>query len=178
MRKIILLLLFMMCVTLSACGEKRNETTEEVTESITEASSDSNMNIANPWSDCSSLSDAAKIAGFEMTVPDSVDGYPNVTIQAMKDNMIQVFFSDKDMDADDRSDVLVRKGVGSDDISGDYNEYSQTESAQMSGMNVTLRGNDNKVFNVTWTNDGYSYSIVADKGLDKADIEDIIGAVK
>ena len=178
MKELIIFLVFLMCVTLSACGAQKNATTEAVTEVTTEASSEANMNMANPWTDCSSLDDAAKIAGFEMTVPDSVDGYPNTFIQAMQDNMIQVFFSDKDMDATDRSDVLVRKGAGTDDISGDYNDYSQTESAEMSGMNVTLRGNDNKIFNVTWNSDGYSYAIVSDKGLERDDVEAIVGAVK
>lgn len=178
MKELIIFLVFLMCVTLSACGTHKNETTDVVTEVTTEASSEANMNVANPWTDCGSLEDASKIAGFEMTIPESVDGYPNTFVQAMQDKMIQVFFCDKDMDAADRSDVLVRKGAGTDDISGDYNEYSQTESAEMGGKNVTLRGNDNKIFNVTWNSDGYAYSIVADKGLERDDVEAIVGTVK
>ena len=178
MKELIIFLVFLMCVTLSSCGTHKNETTDVVTEVTTEASSETNMNVANPWTDCGSLEDASKIAGFEMTIPESVDGYRNTFIQAMQDKMIQVFFSDKDMDAEDRSDVLVRKGAGTDDISGDYNEYSQTESAEMGGKNVTLKGNDNKIFNVTWNSDGYAYSIVADKGLERDVVEAIVGAVK
>ena len=97
MKELIIFLVFLMCVTLSACGTHKNETTDVVTEVTTEASSETNMNVANPWTDCGSLEDASKIAGFEMTVPESVDGYPNTFVQAMQDKMIQVFFCDKDV---------------------------------------------------------------------------------
>lgn len=47
----------------------------------------------------------------------------------------------------DRGDVqvLIRKAAGSDDITGDYNDYSETDTAEANGSTVTLRGEDGMV---------------------------------
>ena len=133
--------------------------------------------MPNPWIECGNdISCGAQKAGFNF--PLNVENY---TVRAME-GMFEFRFP-----LDEKRKVIVRKSVTAEgeadengiiDISGDYNDYSQTESAEMSGMNVTLRGNDNKIFNVTWNSDGYSYAIVSDKGLERDDVEAIVGAVK
>ena len=41
------------------------------------------VEIPNPFIDCDSLEDAKKIAGFEIRVPDAIDGYSDRFIQAI-----------------------------------------------------------------------------------------------
>ena len=50
-----------------------------------------------------------------------------------------------------------------DDISGDYNEYSEImEQEEEGGRIVTLKGNDGAIYCMTWTDGGYSYAVDID----------------
>ena len=69
----------------------------------------------------------------------------------------------------------MRKGTGSDDISGDYNEYSEKETVNMHGVDVQLRGDKGLVYSAIWTWDGYSFAINADNGLSR---ETLAGAIE
>ena len=77
--------------------------------------------------------------------------------------------------------VTWRKAPGSDDISGDYNTYATIVEKEIDGINMTIKGNENennvdKFFNVTWTKDGYSYSLSFENGVDLTEIEEIINS--
>ena len=76
------------------------------------------------------------------------------------------------LNADGR--ITVRKGTGSEDISGDYNEYSEKETLKIHGLDVLVKGDEGKIFCATWTKDGYSFAIVADKGLTKEALSNAI----
>ena len=77
--------------------------------------------------------------------------------------------------------ISYRKAPGSDDISGDYNTYATIIEKEFDNINVTIKGNEdendvNKFFNVTWTKDGYSYSLSFENGVDLAEVENIINS--
>ena len=152
----------------TACGGEAN--TEANNEEV-------NNEIANPWIDCANLDEAAQIAGFDFDAPKRIDGYPNTFIQAMEKEMIQVFYSDKDLEDETYSAILIRKGFG-DDISGDYNEYTENKTADMHGVSVELSGNDGLIYKALWQQDGFAYSIGADKGIDEALVNDLVESVK
>ncbi|MCR5736009.1 MAG: hypothetical protein K6G22_15525 [Lachnospiraceae bacterium] len=170
MRKSFLFVAFVMSIVLSGCAGLDNL--------MGKFSTEKNTNIANPWIDCATIEDAEKIAGYDIMVPDRIEGYPDTFIQAVKKEMIQVFYYDAKENEDERSRVLIRKGVGNEDISGDYNEYSQIESAEMHGINVDLRGNDNLIYNATWYQGGYAYAILSDEGLSRDLIEFFVEIIK
>lgn len=113
--------------------------------------------IANPFVDYQTLADAAKAAGFELTAPETVEGYSDKLIQVMSGSMIQIIFLDSDSHR-----LFVRKQAGSADISGDYNEYGKVSTVAVDGRTVTLKGNDSTVSTAIWTNSGYSYAVSAD----------------
>ena len=131
--------------------------------------------MANPWVDCATMEDAAELAGFDFTVPDWIKDYPNIFIQAVENSMIQVFYCVTDPGDGDR--ILIRKGVGTEDISGDYEEYSEVETTALDGVNVTFKGKDGLVFTEIWTLDGYAYSISADAGMSRELAEGLVGLV-
>lgn len=166
MKRFFIVMVVAACTLLAACGAKK------------EAAQETNTQIPNPWVDCSTLEEAGKLAGFEITVPDRIDGYPNTYIQAVKDEMIQVFYSDQDMNAENRKTVLIRKGKGSEDISGDYNEYARQEEQEIHGVTATLKGEGEKIFNAVWTQDGFAYSISADEGLTLEQVDALVEQVK
>lgn len=166
MKKLFIVMAVAACTLLAACGAKKEPAKEESTQ------------IPNPWTDCGTLEEAAELAGFDIAVPDRIDGYPNTFIQAVKDEMIQVFYSDKDMTAEDRRTVLIRKGKGSEDISGDYNKYALQEEKEMHGVKVTVKGEGETIYNAVWTQDGYAYSISADDGLTLDQVDALVELVK
>lgn len=146
------------------------------------------VEIPNPFIDCDSLEDAKKIAGFEIRVPDSIDGYSDRFIQAIDQYLIQVFYYAPSEISDDtgnttfsenteitenaaytedsRDQILFRKAIGTDDISGDYNSYSEEQSLSINDTDVTCKGNDGKLYVITWTDGTYAYAIDSSAGLD------------
>ena len=144
-----------------------SETTPSTLSSNTTESTEDLVEIPNPFIDCDSLEDAEKIAGFEIRVPDSIDGYSNRFIQAIDQYLIQVFYyAPSEISDDSRDQILLRKALGTDDISGDYNAYSEEQSLSINNTDVTYKGNDGKLYVITWTDGTYAYAIDSSAGLD------------
>lgn len=159
-------------LSMAACGDKEDKTIGAETASQTVVENEEkiptdgaattttedivigdNTQIPNPFIDCDTLADAAALAGFDIIVPDSVDGYEERAITAVENDMIQVMY----LHGDD--EICVRKTVGEEECSGDYNEYSEEKTVTVGEKEVTLRGNNGKVMVAVWTEGGYSYSI-------------------
>ena len=119
-----------------------------------------NIQIPNPWQECTSLEEAGKLAGFSFTAPESVDGYTERYIAAIENEIAQVIFSNGD-----DSELYFRKGVGGDDISGDYNTYDVTEEQTIDGHTVLCKGNNGLIYTATWTGGEYSYAVICDAGM-------------
>ncbi len=160
-------------LSMAACGEKQNQTIGAETAGQTVAEKEEkiptdgaaattteditigdNTQIPNPFTDCDTLADAAALAGFDIIVPDSVEGYEERAITAaMENNMIQVLY----LHGED--EICIRKAATDEDCSGDYNAYSEEKTVTVGDREVTLRGNNGKVMVAVWTEGGYSYSI-------------------
>ena len=119
-----------------------------------------NVQIPNPWQECGSLEEAGKLAGFSFTAPETVDGYTERYIAAIENEIAQVIFSNGD-----DSELYFRKGVGGDDISGDYNTYDVAEEQTIDGHTVLCKGNDGLIYTATWTDGTYSYAVMCDAGM-------------
>ncbi|MBR4628591.1 MAG: hypothetical protein IKO47_13030 [Ruminococcus sp.] len=127
--------------------------------------------LANPWAGYATVEEAANAANISFAAPDTLGGRERYLVQAMK-GVAEVRYGTG-------SDTTgFRKGTGTDDISGDYNTYNEISTAEVSGADVTLRGNDGKVFGAIWNDGTYSYAYYADGGVSidaaKADIAAII----
>ena len=119
-----------------------------------------NIQIPDPWQECTSLEEAGKLAGFSFTAPESVDGYTERYIAAIENEIAQVIFSNGD-----DSELYFPKGVGGDDISGDYNTYDVTEEQTIDGHTVLCKGNDGLIYTATWTDGTYSYAVMCNAGM-------------
>ena len=61
--------------------------------------------------------------------------------------------------------AVFRKSTGPDDVSGDYNEYSNVKEITAGSNSVTLKGNTDRYTLAIWTDGKYSYSLDISSGL-------------
>jgi len=114
--------------------------------------------IGSPIQYADSLEEACELAGFEMSVPDAAKPYTKVDCTVYDGAMIEVSYMTEDESA---TGYYIRKAAGSDDISGDYNEYAAEQTLTVNGVDVVLKGNDGAWNLAIWTKDGYTYALVA-----------------
>lgn len=125
--------------------------------------SDETVTIANPFTDYETLADAITAASFDITVPDHIDGYPQTSYRVMdSDGAVMIELINED---GSENEVRIRKAPGSDDISGDYNEYAQEQVLMVGDRDVTAKGDGDTVSLATWAQDGYTYSVYASSGM-------------
>lgn len=168
-----LLLLSMLCLAVLSCG-KKEEVKEEVAEVSTTQSQD--YGVPNPFEIVDTLDEAAKIAGFSLETPTEYADYNSLVIQAIADDMIEVIYFDAEKT---HEGLRIRKANGTDDISGDYNEYKEVNVVKVGELEVTEKGNDGNISIATWTDGTYSYSINVDEALLNADdVSNLISNIK
>ena len=138
----------------------------------------STVSISNPFQDCNTFKEAADIAGFEMEAPEHFDGYANRLIQAIDGEMIQVIFYNGDLEEGDLTRMLIRKGTGNEDISGDYNDYTETGELDADGVIVTTKGNEDKIYVAIWSSGDFSYAIDFDEGAETDTVIEIVKSVR
>lgn len=129
---------------------------------------ENNVQIPNPFIDCASLAEAGEVAGFEMRAPKAVGEYDHVSISAMDGELVDVLYESGD------DTVRVRKGAGTEDISGDYNSYAEAAVSKVDGMEVTMKGDSGKVYLAVWTSGEYTYSVSASAGMSRGEMADLI----
>ena len=110
----------------------------------------------NPYQVVAELTEAEAMTGFEMEIPDTEEPYSKIVITVIDGNMIEVAYNTAD---DTGMEYYIRKAEGVEDVSGDYNEYAQTEIEKVGDINVTLKGDDNSWSVATWSSYGYTYAI-------------------
>lgn len=142
-------------LSLAACDSNNNPAADN--------SKTSAVQPPSPFQPCDTLNVAEEMAGFDLTLPQTADG-----LEAIENEMIQAFYGE------DGSEMLIRKALGSEDISGDYNEYAQIETVD----GVTLKGVDGQFFLALWTNGEYTYSISVGRALSQTDMMVLVGGVK
>ena len=144
--------------------------------------------IANPWSTADSLSAAAEGAGLDgFSIPEEAEislGEVRLTEARFMEGLAE---ADVEFPA---VSMTIRKGnssVATDgDISGDYNEYANTWTQNIKGLEVTCYGNrEGDATKTIWQVDDTCYSITAyglggdtDYGLSPDDINSLINGIQ
>lgn len=153
MKKLFVCVLSMILVlAMAACGGK----------TVAETRTVENVRIPNPWQECTSLEEAGKLAGFSFIAPEEVEGYTKKYIAAIENEIAQVIFSNGE---EKNSNLYFRKGVGTEDISGDYNTYETVEEQTVGGKTVTCKGNGGLIHTAVWNDGIYSYAVMSDTGM-------------
>jgi len=172
MKKI--LLMSLLCLAIIACG-KKEEAKQESAET-TNVTQEQDYGVPNPYEIVDTLDEASKIAGFTLSVPATYGDYKKQVIQAIEDDMIEVIYFEEETQYEG---LRIRKAKGTDDISGDYNEYKNVETVKVGDYDVTEKSDGKNIFVATWTDGTYSYAIDTDRAeLSKEDIANLISNIK
>ena len=151
-------------VTVQESTEAAEETVTETEVIVTETETEA-ADMINPVSEYETLSAAQRAAGVEIEIPEGPEGYPVTCYHAIKNiGLLEIVYMDGSANSEDSKEgYRIRKQAGEADISGDYNEYSEIMEYEVeSGRIVTLKGNDDAVYCMTWTDGGYSYAVDID----------------
>lgn len=94
--------------------------------------------------------------------------------------MAEITYVDSDANGDEvLNNITYRTAQGTDDISGDYNSYSEVKTVTVNGMEVTLKSDSNScVMLAVWTDGEYSYSLSFEHGASYERVTEIIESIK
>ena len=172
MKKI--LLMSVLCLAIVACGKK--EEAKQETAETTNVTQKESTQIPNPFVEVKNLDEASKIAGFSLKVPETYEDYKKQVIQAIEDDMIEVIYYDENSE---HEGLRIRKAKGTDDISGDYNEYKDVETVKVGDFEIIEKGSEGNISVATWNDGTYSYAIdVAEASLTKDTIANLVSNIK
>lgn len=161
MKKLFAVIMMLLTIlSLAACGSSTDSTEPDI------------IGMPNPFTDFDTLAEAEKQTGFYITLPDAIGSSDKRIYRAMNDEMLEVVY----VNGEDETG-RVRKARGSEDISGDYNEYAETETVSVGGIDVLLKGDAELAKLAVWTNDGYAYSVSSEAGMTADEMMALVSAV-
>ena len=120
--------------------------------------------MPNPFIECNSLEEAAKIAQVNIKLPE----YSQCTIYAVKNSFVEVQYP-----LNETSNITIRKSAGEEDISGMY-DGKEMQIRSTDGVDVNVRLKDGKFISAYFTGDYGTYSISCDEPLEADEIIAIV----
>lgn len=166
----VFLLCGMLAASLAACGTENGGASQTNVGSLVVSDS---TQIPNPWTECSTLDEAMEKAGFYIDVPKQQDGYTTRNVRVIPGELISITDT-----GTDTQEMCFRKGVGTEDVSGDYNVYEKTETVKVGASTVTFKGNGGLVNLAVWTDGADSYSImVREQGIPQEQMQELVAAL-
>ena len=171
-RLMMLLLCLIVGVTATACQsgtqEKQPDKKSEKQEKQKE-----NAQIPNPFKDYADMAAVKEAMGFDIVLPEKIEGYEQTLIQTdEEETLVQVFYEKDDQQ------ILIRKAAKQSDISGDYNQYTKEETVTVGENTITLKGDADKYKLALWTAGEYSFSVSVTEGMSQEALTELVQAVK
>ncbi len=177
-------------ITLAWQEDQEHVADDMVFEYVGVAPEEGEVGMPNPWSEASSLSEAAEKAGldgFDIAEGSEISlGKLDVSAYRCMDGLAEAVIEFP------ASQITIRKGLASaaevaeGDVSGDYGEYKNTWTQNIKGLEVTCFGNrEGDASKIIWQSGDYCYSITAeglggdeDFGLNADDISSLINGIQ
>ena len=115
----------------------------------------------------------AEALSWPLAIPTVLpEGYSLLLAQSLPGELAELRWSDG-------TDTLCyRMAPGSEDISGDYTQYSEISTRAVGTRSVQCRGEGGMIYTAVWTADGYSCSLSASGGLSPAELEAILTSIR
>lgn len=123
--------------------------------------------VMNPYgaTECADIRALSDALGFPVKAPSELPFAP----EAVAYNAMFGEFAQIDYDGAGFS-VCARMTPGTEDISGDYNEYAHEETVDVNGQSVLLKGDGDTVSLATWTDGEYAYAISSVPAISRDDM--------
>lgn len=117
-----------------------------------------------------SASALSKKLSFDIKdIPSLVKNADQVSYVAYNDDMAEITYEQG------KQSVCYRKSVGTEDNSGDWNEYAKQERVMVGELDCTLKGAEDDAYTLAVWNDGtYAYSINVTNAMSQNDFETLI----
>ena len=128
------------------------------------------VQIPNPWQEYESVSEAATAAGISLDAPEKLGKHKLSLIRAAE-GIVELRYTKAG------NEICIRKGAGTEDISGDFNTYKNVVEKKIGGCDVTLKGNGEGVVSAVWTDGKYSYSLCSEIELTSKFAQSIIARI-
>ena len=150
-------LLLSLCIgfLVTACGSSRDAVADSSIRAPQRAEDSGDAQIPNPWVSEANQQAAEAQAGFSITLPQAVpEGYEGPSFQVIPGDILEADYA-----GNGDAEICIRKAVGTDDPSGDYNQYSGSQQMTVGDVEVTMKGNDGGVSLAVWQDGNNAYSI-------------------
>lgn len=113
--------------------------------------------------ECKSLAELTQKAGFDIkNIPETDIPFKVTTTTYLWcwNEFAQIVYEGTD------NSLTYRKTRGTEDISGDYNQYEQILDKAVNGVDIMIKGNNDRYYLATWTTQDFSYSLSVDEGIE------------
>ena len=130
------------------------------------------VDAANPFVNCKNMEAAEKLAGFSMKTVSEIEGYEEDAIRVIPGKLIEIIYKNAD-----GKEIRLRKGTGTEDISGDYNSYESEETKEIGGVTVTEKSSADGIHLATWTQDDHAGALTSEEGLPAEKAEELLAQV-
>ena len=132
--------------------------------------------MANPWSDAATIADAARGAGLEsFTLPEVLTCFagaaPAPSFRYM-DGLAEAVYTDG------TNTLVLRKGMGTEDVSGDYNTYPETREIVWKGLTITCAGENGMTRKAAWFVGENAFSLTFTAPLADSDVTSIVNQIQ
>ena len=127
----------------------------------------------NPFADSESIEDIEEELGYKIKTPGYMpEGYEQDSIALIGGSLVQIVY------ADNENTIVYRTEKTSEDISGDYNVYDDTDTIAAGDYEVTIKGSGGKYNCALWNDGENAYSIGSNEGLGRDQMQDIAAGIR
>jgi len=130
------------------------------------------LELANEIIECRDIDELSQYAGF------AINELSDIPFDIVECSYIWWFdsFAQIEYVGDDNA-ITYRVAESEEDISGDYNDYSEIQEETIGQNIVTIKGNDGLAYLAIWTAGKYSYSISSAEGISYTEMKRIIDLI-
>ena len=142
-------------------GKKPDKTTVAATSEATAPTVQDTLTFgATPYKNAAELSETFGVEIRDITaLPFEVR---SVSYSIMFDS-----FAEVDYCGENDEECCFRIGKDTEDISGEFDEFTSIETTEINGAKITLKGYDGKYHLASWINQGHFYSVSLSEDMDK-----------
>lgn len=133
------------------------------------------VQLPNPMVSYKTAEEAAKAVSFQVKIPAALKDKQINTVNVISGDLVQLDYADGTCYR--VSGAALRSELGTGDISGDYNEYSNVSTITVGGQSVTLKGDADGVLLAVWGDDANSFSIAFEKAVTADTVSAIVASV-